>query len=56
MADLHKPRQESFLGEIDNTIAEALKAAAALESWAAPVKPSVDLVRKYKGFRVLFWD
>ena len=50
--DLNKPRQESITAEIDNTISDALKAAAALSSWAAPQKPSVDAVNMLDGCQI----
>ncbi len=50
--DLNKPRQESITAEIDNTISDALKAAAALSSWTKPQRPSVDAVNVLDGCQI----
>ena len=50
--DLNKPRQESITAEIDNTMSDALKAAAALKTWAKPVRPSVDAVNILDGCQI----
>jgi acyl-CoA reductase-like NAD-dependent aldehyde dehydrogenase len=50
--DLNKPRQESITAEIDNTISDALKAAAALASWTKPHRPSVDAVNLLDGCQI----
>jgi hypothetical protein len=72
--DLNKPRQECITAEIDNTVADALKASchtfcpphpspvhppppspqaeAALVSWAAPQRPSVDAVNIMDGCQI----
>ncbi len=50
--DLNKPRQECITAEIDNTISDALKAAAALPSWAAAQRPSVDAVNIMDGCQI----
>ena len=50
--DLNKPRQECITAEIDNTISDALKAAAALPSWTAAQRPSVDAVNMLDGCQI----
>ncbi len=50
--DLNKPRQESITAEIDNTMSDALKAAAALKAWTKPVRPAVDAVNILDGCQI----